>query len=135
MKQTYPRWWHHPWTLGHAFGRAAAVIADLESAIAGWEKSIKQLKENPVYVQRIGVARFYCGRLKAQSGQREAAIKDLTVAAYIQEELVEKQAQVPSYRYDLGRTYTALGQRANEPHVAADWCRKARAMLDAAVGR
>jgi serine/threonine protein kinase len=123
------------WTLGHVFGQAKDAIAELESAIAGWDKLIKQLKENPVDLQRTGVARYYCGRLRAQSGQRDTALKDLTVAAHIQEGLVEKQAQVPLYRYDLGRTYTALGQLDNEPQAAANWYRKAREMLDAAVQR
>jgi eukaryotic-like serine/threonine-protein kinase len=123
------------WTMGQDPGRAAAAIADLEGAILGWDKLIKQLKENPVDLQRKGVARFYCGRLKALRGQREAAVKDLAEAAQIQEGLVEKQAQVPAYRYDLGRTWTALGQLAKEPSAAADWYRKARAMLDAAIQR
>jgi tetratricopeptide (TPR) repeat protein len=123
------------WTMGQLAGRAAAAIADLQSAILGWDRLIKQMKENPVDLQRKGVAGFYCGRLRALGGQRDAAVKDLTAAAQIQEGLVKKQAQIPGYRYDLGRTYTALGQLAGDSQAAAGWYRKAREMLDPALQR
>jgi serine/threonine protein kinase len=123
------------WTLGLVPGRSAAAIADLESAILGWDKLIKQLGENPVDLHRKSVAGLYCGRLKTLSGQRDAAAKDLSAAAKILEGLVGKQPEIPMYRYDLGRTCTALGQLAGDPQEAAGWYRKAREMLDAAVQR
>jgi tetratricopeptide (TPR) repeat protein len=73
--------------------------------------------------------------LKTLSGQRDAAAKDLSAAAKILEGLVGKQPEIPMYRYDLGRTCTALGQLAGDPQEAAGWYRKAREMLDAAVQR
>jgi serine/threonine protein kinase len=94
-----------------------------------------QAHDRPVDLQRKGVAGYYCGRLEALLGQRDAALQDLSSAAKIQEGLVKSQAQIPGYRYDLGRTYTALGQLADEPRLATTWYRKARAMLDAAVER
>ncbi len=123
------------WTLALVPGRSAAAIADLESALLGWDKLIKQLGENPVDLQRKGVAGLYCGRLKTLAGQREAAAKDLTAAATILEGLVGKQPEIPAYRYELGRTYTALGQVGGDPPEVAGWYRKARDMLDAAVQR
>jgi serine/threonine protein kinase len=123
------------WTMGRFPGRAPAAIADLKSAILGWDQLIKQTKETPVDLQRKGVATFYCGGLEALIGRRDAALKDVSAAAKIQEGLVKKQAQIPGYRYDLGRTYTALGQLANELGLAAAWYRKAREMLESAVQR
>jgi tetratricopeptide (TPR) repeat protein len=123
------------WTLGRVPGRSAAAIADLESAILGWDKLIKQLGENPVDLHRKAVAGLYCGRLQTLAGQRDAAVMDLSAAAKILEGLVGKQPEIPMYRYDLGRTCTALGQCANDPQEAAGWYRKARDMLDTALKR
>ena len=67
-----------------------------------------------------------------QLGQREAAAKDLTVAADIQEKLVGNQPEIPVYHYDLGRLHGA-GQLASDPQEAAERYRKAREMLDAAT--
>jgi tetratricopeptide (TPR) repeat protein len=121
------------WTMGRVPARAAEAVADLEGAIAGWDRLIKQLGENPVDLERKGVAGLYCGRLKLLAGRREEAARDLAAAAAILEKLVARQAKVPAYRYDLGRIYTALGQTAGDAQAAADWYRKAREMLDAAV--
>jgi serine/threonine protein kinase len=123
------------WTLSRVAGRTAAAITELESALLGWDKLIKQLGENPVDLHRKGVAGLYCGRLKTFAGQRDAAARDLSSGASILEGLVGKQPEIPMYRYDLGRTYTALGQLAGNPQEAAGWYRKAREMLDAAVKR
>ena len=90
-------------------GRSEEAIKELEGAIAGWDKIIKLLGENPNDLERKGVASLYCGRIKMQLGQREAAAKDLTVAADIQEKLVGNQPEIPVYHYDLGHTYVALG--------------------------
>ena len=114
-------------------GRSEEAIKELEGAIAGWDKIIKLLGENPNDLERKGVASLYCGRIKMQLGQREAAAKDLTVAADIQEKLVGNQPEIPVYHYDLGRTYMALGQLASDPQEAAERYRKARKMLDAAT--
>jgi tetratricopeptide (TPR) repeat protein len=123
------------WTLGRVPDRSAAAIADLESAILGWDKLIKQLGENPVDLHRKAVAGLYRGRLQTLAGQRDAAVKDLSAAAKILEGLVGKQPEIPMYRYDLGRTCTALGPLAADPQEAAGWYSKAREMLDAAVQR
>jgi tetratricopeptide (TPR) repeat protein len=123
------------WTLGRVPDRSVAAIADLESAILGWDKLIKQLGENPVDLHRKAVAGLYRGRLQTLAGQRDAAVKDLSTAAKILEGLVGKQPEIPLYRYDLGRTCTALGALAGDPQEAAGWYRKAREMLDAAVER
>jgi serine/threonine protein kinase/tetratricopeptide (TPR) repeat protein len=123
------------WTLARVPGREAAAVADLESAIAGWDKLIKQQGETPVDLERKAVAGLYCGRIRTQLGQREAAARDLSAAAKVMEPLVGKQPEIPSYRYDLGRIYTALGQLAAEQQAAADWYRKAREMLEGALRR
>jgi hypothetical protein len=123
------------WTIGQLPGRAPEAISELRTAILGWDKLLEQMKENPVDLQRKGLASFYCGRLEALLGQRDVAQQDLSAAAKIQEDLVQKQTQIPGYRYDLGRTFTALGQLVDEARFAADWYRKAHAMLDAAVQR
>jgi tetratricopeptide (TPR) repeat protein len=123
------------WTAGRMPGRAADAIAELESAVQGWDALIKQMGEVPVDVQRKGVASYYCGRLKANAGRHDAAAKDLAAAAKIQEAFVNQQPQMPDDRYDLGRTYAALGQLAPDSQEAAAWYRKAREMLDAAVQR
>jgi hypothetical protein len=70
-----------------------------------------------------------------QDGKRAEGVKDLLTAATILEELVKKAPQIPKYRYDLGRTYTALGQIADDGQQANDWYRKARDMLDGAIAR
>jgi serine/threonine protein kinase len=123
------------WTLARVPDRRTEAVADLEGAIQGWDKLIKQLGENPTDLERKGVAGLYCGRVKAMLGQREAAGKDLSAAAKVLEGLVAKQPEVPMYRYDLGRVGTALGQVAGDPQVAAGWYRKAREMLEAALQR
>jgi tetratricopeptide (TPR) repeat protein len=123
------------WTLGRLSGRAAEAIAELESAIQGWDKLIKQMGETPTDVQRKGVAGYYCGRLKAQTGQHDAAARSLAAAAKIQEAIVARQPQIPESRYDLGRTCVALGQLAGDSQEAAGWYRKAREMLGVAVQR
>jgi serine/threonine protein kinase len=123
------------WTLGRVPGRTAAAIAELESAIAGWDKLIKQLGENPIDLQRKAVASLYTGRLKLQLGQRDAAVKDVSLAAEIAERLAAKQPEIPLYRYDLGRALTTLGQLAGDPKEAGDRYRKARETLEAAQQR
>jgi tetratricopeptide (TPR) repeat protein len=123
------------WTLAGAPPRAVAAIADLEDAIRGWTALNKQLGEIPTDLERRAVAGLYCGRLKARFGPRAAAAADLSAAAKILEGLVGKQPDIPMYRYNLGRTYTALGQLAGDPREAADWYRKAREMLAEAVRR
>jgi tetratricopeptide (TPR) repeat protein len=123
------------WTLARVPGRTARAIADLESAIAGWDKLIKQQGEIPIDLQRRGVASLYCGRVKALQGQRDAAAKDLAAAAGILEGLVSKQPEIPVYHYDLGRIYMAIGQVADDRLEAANWYRKGREMLEAAVQR
>jgi serine/threonine protein kinase len=120
------------WTLGKLPDRAAEAIADLESAIAGWDKLIKQLGENPTDLHRKSVASLYSARLKILGGQNDAAAKDLAVAALVLEGLVFKQPAIPMYRYDLGRALTTQGQIAASPEQAAISYRKAREMLNAA---
>jgi tetratricopeptide (TPR) repeat protein len=121
------------WTMARVSGRSEEAIKELESAIAGWDRIIKLLGENPTDLERKSVASLYCGRIKMQLGQRESAAKDLTTTAGIMERLVGKSPEIPAYRYDLGRAYTALGQLAAEPREAADSYRKAREMLNAAA--
>jgi tetratricopeptide (TPR) repeat protein len=110
-------------------------IADLRGAILGWDWLINQMGPNPVDLNRKAVASLYSGRLKVQDGKRGEAIKDLLTATTILEELVNKQPEIPKYRYDLGRTYTTLGQVADDAQQANDWYRKAREMLDGALTR
>lgn len=121
------------WTQGRFSVRSAAAIADLQSAIAGWDELSKKLGEVPVDLERKGVAGLYCGRLRARAGQREAAVKDLSNAAQVLEKLVAKRPGIPAYRYDLGRIYTALGQTAGDSPDAARWYAKARDMLREAM--
>jgi serine/threonine protein kinase len=121
------------WTAGRVPGRAPAAIAELESAIAGWDKLIKQLGPNPIDLERKAVAGLYCGGLNAKLGRRDAAVKDLSAAATVLQGLIDKQPAVPAYRYDLGRTYTALGQLTGDSQEAAGWYGKARQMLEAAL--
>jgi tetratricopeptide (TPR) repeat protein len=110
-------------------------LADLRGAIQGWDRLINQMGPNPVDLNRKAVASLYSGRLKVQAGQRGEAVKDLQTAATILEELVNKQPDIPKYRFDLGRTYTTLSQIADDAQQANDWHRKARAMLDRALTR
>jgi hypothetical protein len=78
---------------------------------------------------------LYSGRLKVQDGKCVEAVKDLLTAATILEELVKKAPEIPKYRYDLGRTYTTLGQVSDDAQQANDCYRKAREMLDGALTR
>jgi serine/threonine protein kinase/tetratricopeptide (TPR) repeat protein len=110
-------------------------IADLRGAIQGWDRLINQMGPSPVDLNRKAVSSLYSGRLKVQAGQRGEAVKDLLTAATILEELVKKQPEIPRYRYDLGRTYTTLGQVTDDAQQADDWYRKAREMLDGALTR
>ncbi|MFL5338636.1 MAG: hypothetical protein ACJ8F7_00580, partial [Gemmataceae bacterium] len=123
------------WTLARFPDRTAAAIADLESANLGWDKLIKQVGESPLDLHRKGVASLYCGRIKMLLGQRESAGTDLSAAARILEGLIAKQPEIPVYRYDLGRTCTALGQLSSDQQEAARWYRQGREMLEAAVQR
>ena len=123
------------WTQGRDTDRAAAAITDLESAIAGWDGLIKQFGENPVDLERKGVAGLYCGKLRMLSGQRDNAARDLSTAAKVLEGLVGKHPEIPAYRYALGRIYTTLGNVTPTPLEAADLYRKAREMLESAMIR
>jgi tetratricopeptide (TPR) repeat protein len=123
------------WTRGRDPNSATEAIADLENAISGWDSLIKQFGENPVDLERKGVAGLYSGRLKMQSGQRDKAALDLSAAAKVLEGLVSKQPEIPAYRYSLGRVYAALGNLAATPPEAAELYRKAREMLEAAIQR
>jgi serine/threonine protein kinase len=116
-------------------GGLLGPLADLRGAIFGWDALIKQMGPNPVDLNRKAVASLYSGRLKVQDGKRSEAVKDLLTAATILEELVKKAPEIPKYRYDLGRTYTTLGQVANDGQQANDWYRNAREMLDGAITR
>jgi serine/threonine protein kinase/tetratricopeptide (TPR) repeat protein len=116
-------------------GGLVGPLADLRGAIQGWDLLIKQMGPNPIDLNRKAVAYLYTGRLKVQLGQRAEAVKDLLAAATILEELAKKQPGIPRYRYELGRTYTTLGQVTDDAQQANDWYRKARAMLDGALTR
>jgi tetratricopeptide (TPR) repeat protein len=116
-------------------GGLLGPIADLRGAVQGWDLLIKQLGPNPVDLNRKAVASLYGGRLKERDGKRPEAIKDLLMAATILEDLVKKSPAIPRYRYDLGRTYTTLGQLADDVPQANHWYGKARAMLDGAIAR
>jgi serine/threonine protein kinase len=110
-------------------------IADLRGAILGWDWIMNQMGPNHLDLNRKAVASLYSGRLKVQHGKRAEAVKDLLTAAATLEELAKKQPEIPRYRYDLGRTYTTLGQIADDAQQANDWYRKARGMLDDALTR
>ena len=123
------------WTLARVPSRQATGVAELDSAIGGWEKLAKQFPQAPTYPRGQGMGTLYRGRLKVLLGQREAAAQDLSAAAKIFEALVGKHSEIPVYRSYLGQTYMALGKLATDPQKAAEWYRKAREMLDGAVKR
>jgi serine/threonine protein kinase/tetratricopeptide (TPR) repeat protein len=123
------------WTLARMSNRRASGLADLDSAIVGFEKLARQFPQLPSYPRSQGMATLYRGRLKALLGQREAAVQDLNAAAKLFESLVGKYQNVPVYRSFLGQTYTALGQLDTDSKKTTEWYRKARAMLSAAVQR
>jgi serine/threonine protein kinase/tetratricopeptide (TPR) repeat protein len=123
------------WTLAKMPDRQAAGVADLESAIVGFEKLAKQFPLFPAYLRSQGMGTLYRGRLKALLGQREAAAQDLNAAAEIFEGLVAKHPDIPVYRSFLGQTYMALGQLDTDSQKTAEWYRKAREMLEGAVQR
>jgi serine/threonine protein kinase len=123
------------WTLARVPGRQAAGVAELDSAIAGWEKLAKQFPQVPAYQRGQGLGTLYRGRLKLLLGRRDAAAEDLSAAAKVFEGLVGKHQDIPVYRSSLGQTYMALGQIAADPQSATEWYRKAREMLEGAVKR
>jgi serine/threonine protein kinase/tetratricopeptide (TPR) repeat protein len=123
------------WTLAGVPNRGADAIADLDDAILGWEKLAKQFPDSPLYLQYQGVGTMYRGRLKSLLGQRDAAATDLNAAAKILAALAEKYKDILVYRYDLGRSYIALGELASDPGEAAQWFRKARDSLQDIVRR
>jgi tetratricopeptide (TPR) repeat protein len=120
-------------TLACVPGHRAAGVTDLDSAIAGCEKLVKQFPQFPAYHRAQGACTLYRGRLKALLGQREAAAQDLNTAARIFEGLVGKFQDIPVYRSFLGQTYTALGQLDTDSRKKAEWYRKSREMLDGAL--
>ncbi len=121
------------WTLARLPGRQAAGVAELDGAIAGWEKLAKQFPQVPAYQRWQGIGMLYRGRLKVLLDQRQAAVQDLSAAAKLFEGLVGKHQDIPVYRSSLGQTYMALGQIAADPQTAAEWFRKARKALDEAM--
>jgi hypothetical protein len=123
------------WTLAHDPANRAAAIADLEDAIQGLSKLNQRFGDNPTDLFRISSAMQDSGRIKTLTGQREAAQKDLSSSAKILEGLLAQQPDRPMYQYELGRTYTALGQAAPDAAAAAEWYRKARKALESAVER
>jgi tetratricopeptide (TPR) repeat protein len=123
------------WTLAQLPGRRASGLADLDGAIAGFERLAKQYPQFPAYPRSQGMGTLFRGRLKALLGQPEAAVQDLNAAARIFEGLVGKYPDVPGYRSYLGQTYTALGRLDRDPVAAAGWYRKAHEMLAGAVRR
>jgi tetratricopeptide (TPR) repeat protein len=123
------------WTLSQVPNRRAEALADLDEAIPGWEKLAKQFPDSPLYIQYQGIADMYRGRLNALLGRRDAAVQDLNAAAKILNGLVEKYKDIVVYRYDLGRTYTALGQLPADPMEADRVYRQARTALEEAVKR
>jgi tetratricopeptide (TPR) repeat protein len=122
-------------TMGCVSDRRAAGVADLDDAIAGCEKLVKQFPQVPAYLRSQGSETLYRGRLRALLGQREAAAQDFTAAAKIFEGLVGKFQDIPVYRSFLGQTYMALGQLDAESPKKAEWYRKAREMLAGALRR
>jgi tetratricopeptide (TPR) repeat protein len=122
-------------TLARMSNRRASGLADLDSAVVGFEKLAKQFPQFPANPRSQGMATLYRGRLKALLEQREAAAKDLNAAAQIFESLVGKYKDVPVYRSFLGQTYVALGKLDVDPKKRTEWYRKAREMLAAAVQR
>ncbi len=116
-------------------GRRAAGVAELDRAILGCEKLVKQFPRVPAYLRSKGMGTLYRGRLNGLQGQREAAARDLNAAAKVFEGLVGKHPAIPVYRSYLGQTYMALGQLDLNPQKAADWYRKAREMFAGAVER
>ncbi|MFL5340941.1 MAG: protein kinase domain-containing protein [Gemmataceae bacterium] len=123
------------WTSARMSNRHATGLADLDSAVAGFEKLAKQFPQFPAYLRSQGMGTLYRGRLKAIMGRPEAAGQDLNAAVKIFENLVAKFPDVPVYRSFLGQSYIALGQLDRDPMTATRWYRQAREMLDGAVQR
>jgi serine/threonine-protein kinase len=123
------------WTLAQVPSRRASGLADLDSAIAGFEKLARQFPQFPAYPRSQGMGTFYRGRLKALLGQREGAVQDLNAATKIFEGLVAKFQEVPVYRSYLGQCCMALGQLDAGSKKSAEWYRKGREMLDTALQR
>jgi tetratricopeptide (TPR) repeat protein len=115
--------------------RRAAGMIDLDNAIIGFEKLVKQYPLIPAYLRSQGSATLNRGRLKELLGQRESATVDLIAAAKIFENLVGKYGDIPVYRSFLGQTYMALGQIAIDAKKAAEWNEKAREMINEALKR
>jgi hypothetical protein len=120
-------------TLSGVPNRQRDALADLDYAIPGWVKLAKQFPDSPLYLQYQGIAGLYRGRLNALLTQRDAATLDLSSAAKILKGLAEKYKEIVVYRYDLGRTYTALGKLATDPADASQNYRLARTVLEEAV--
>jgi serine/threonine protein kinase len=113
--------------------RRKAAVAELDAVIDGCEKLAKQFPAVPMYLQSQAAGHTYRGRLKMQLGEREAAGKDLAAARKILEPLVEKYREIPGYRSELGKVYTASGELADDSMRARDWYHKAREMLESAI--
>ncbi len=135
LNQHYLAQAERAWTLARVPSRQAAGVAELDSAIAGWEKLVKQFPLVPFYLRYQGMGTLYRGRLKVLLGQSETAAQDFGVAAKIFEGLVGKHPDIPVYRSFLGQTYMALGQLDTDSQKLAEWYRKAREALDGALQR
>ena len=121
------------WTHGQLPMTTPSAVKELRRVIAEWDNIMKIHGPNPVDLKRRAVASLYCAKIEKLVGQDEAAVKNLLTAAPILEDLVKKQPAIPGYRYELGRTYTTLGQYAEDAQRAAGWYGKARQMLNAAM--
>jgi tetratricopeptide (TPR) repeat protein/tRNA A-37 threonylcarbamoyl transferase component Bud32 len=121
------------WTITNVPNRQREAVADLDDAISGWVKLGKQFPDSPLYLQYQGIAGMYRGRLNSLLAQRDAATRDLTAAAKVLAGLTEKYKDIIVYRYDLGRTYTALGKLATDQAEASRNYRLARTALEEAV--
>lgn len=121
------------WTQGQLPKTTTSAINDLRRVIGEWDNIIKVHGPNHVDLKQRAVASLYCARLEKLAGQNAAAVNSLMTAVPILEVLVKKQPAIPGYRYELGRTYTTLGQCTDDAQQAASWYAKAREMLDTAM--
>jgi tetratricopeptide (TPR) repeat protein len=101
--------------------RRDVAVKDLTEAIDGWAALNKDFPQIPLYREWGAVAR----RVRAGYRTGDPAVADLTASVKALEGLVGEYADVPAYRYQLGRTCAALAGAATVPAQAADWRKKA----------
>jgi tetratricopeptide (TPR) repeat protein len=112
-----------------AAGRRDAGLADLDRAVGGWEKLVREYPATPLYQEGLATGRL----ARAAAGPADRAEQDLTAAVKVLEDLARQHQNLPAYRGLLGEAWAGLARLPADRAVAGDRVRRSAVSYRTAI--